>query len=141
VNAKQGFREFQAARQTIQGYQAIHMIRKRQVRWVAGGDLLRQVTRHRLWLRWFHIVSVVWGIWVEAGPWPCPLTLFEQWLETRAGLTAYQGSFMVHYLEAVIYPDVPQALLTWLGPMVCVAILAIHGRSFWLERHSRSQLS
>jgi hypothetical protein len=43
VNAKQGFREFQAARRTIQGYEAIHMIRKEQVRWVAGDDLLRQI--------------------------------------------------------------------------------------------------
>jgi hypothetical protein len=38
VNAKQGFREFQAARRTIQGYEAIDMIRKGQVRWVAGDD-------------------------------------------------------------------------------------------------------
>jgi IS6 family transposase len=36
VNAKQGFREFQAARRTIQGYEAVHMIRKGQIRWVAG---------------------------------------------------------------------------------------------------------
>jgi transposase-like protein len=43
VNAKQGFREFQAARQTIQGYEAIHMIRKGQARWVARNDLLRQI--------------------------------------------------------------------------------------------------
>jgi transposase-like protein len=43
VNAKQGFREFQAARRTIQGYEAIHMIRKGQARWVAGDDLLRQI--------------------------------------------------------------------------------------------------
>jgi IS6 family transposase len=43
VNAKQGFREFQSARQTIQGYEAIHMIRKGQIRWVAGHDLLRQI--------------------------------------------------------------------------------------------------
>jgi hypothetical protein len=40
---QQGFREFQAARRTIQGYEAIHMIRKEQVRWVAGDDLLRQI--------------------------------------------------------------------------------------------------
>ena len=33
VNAKQGFREFQAARRTIEGYEAVHMIRKGQVRW------------------------------------------------------------------------------------------------------------
>ena len=43
VNAKQGFREFQAARRTIQGYEAVLMIRKGQVRWVAGDNLLRQI--------------------------------------------------------------------------------------------------
>jgi len=43
VNAKQGFREFQAARRTIQGYEAVHMIRKGQVRWVAGDDRLCQI--------------------------------------------------------------------------------------------------
>ena len=42
VNAKQGFREFQAARRTIQGYEAIHMMRKGQVRWVSGTDVRRQ---------------------------------------------------------------------------------------------------
>jgi IS6 family transposase len=42
VNAKQGFREFQAARRTIQGYEAIHMLRKGQVRWVSGTDVRRQ---------------------------------------------------------------------------------------------------
>ena len=43
VKAKQGFREFQAARRTIQGYEAVHMIRKGQVRCVAGDDLVRQI--------------------------------------------------------------------------------------------------
>src|ERR1700694_2562846 len=42
VNAKQGFREFQAARRTIQGYEAIHMLRKGQVRWVSGTGVRRQ---------------------------------------------------------------------------------------------------
>src|SRR6202521_3916083 len=43
VNAKQGFREFQAARRTIQGYEAMHMIRKGQARWVSRKDVRRQV--------------------------------------------------------------------------------------------------
>ena len=43
VNAKQGFREFQAARRTIQGYEAMNMIRKGQIRWVSGDDVLRQI--------------------------------------------------------------------------------------------------
>jgi transposase, IS6 family len=43
VNAKQGFREFQAARRTIQGYEAMHMIRKGQARSVSGSDVRRQI--------------------------------------------------------------------------------------------------
>ena len=73
--------------------------------WVIGGALL---TRHRQVLRWLHIISLVYSILIEALPWPpCPLTLLEAWLEARAGITPYQGSFLVHYLEAAVYPDVP----------------------------------
>ena len=43
VNAKQGFREFQAARRTIQGYEAMNMIRKGQARWVGGTNVRRQI--------------------------------------------------------------------------------------------------
>jgi transposase, IS6 family len=42
-NAKQGFREFQAAQRTIQGYEAMNMMRKGQVRWVSGRDVLCQI--------------------------------------------------------------------------------------------------
>ena len=34
-------------------------------------------TRGRPWLTAFHLASLGWGILVEIGPWPCPLTLFE----------------------------------------------------------------
>ena len=43
VKAKQGFREFHAARRTIQGYEAMHMIRKGQARWVSGSDVRQQI--------------------------------------------------------------------------------------------------
>jgi len=42
ANAKQGFREFQAARRTIHGYEAINILRKGQVRRVSGKDVGRQ---------------------------------------------------------------------------------------------------
>jgi hypothetical protein len=32
----------EAARRTIQGYEAMHMIRKGEVRWVSGNDVQRQ---------------------------------------------------------------------------------------------------
>ena len=43
VKAKEGFNEFHAARRSIQGYEAIHMIRKGQARWVSGSDVRRQI--------------------------------------------------------------------------------------------------
>jgi transposase, IS6 family len=42
VKAKQSFRAFHAARRTIAGYEAMHMIRKGQVRWVSGHDVRHQ---------------------------------------------------------------------------------------------------
>jgi IS6 family transposase len=49
VNANQRFRELQAAQRTIQGYEAMNMMWKGQVRWVSGTDVRRQVQFiHRL---------------------------------------------------------------------------------------------
>jgi IS6 family transposase len=42
VKAKQNFREFQAARRTIEGYEAMNRIRKGQARWISGKDIRRQ---------------------------------------------------------------------------------------------------
>jgi transposase-like protein len=42
VKAKQSCRELQAARRTIEGYEAMHMIRKGQARWVSGDDVRQQ---------------------------------------------------------------------------------------------------
>ena len=43
VTAKQGFRKFHAARRTIQGYEAMHMIRKGQARRLNGSAGRRQI--------------------------------------------------------------------------------------------------
>ena len=84
-------------------------------------------TRGRPWLTGFHLASLVWGIIVEVGPWPCPVTLLEQWLETRAGLPSYRGSFLVHYLDKIVYPDLSVALIISCGVAVCCINLLIYG--------------
>jgi transposase-like protein len=43
VKAKEGFREFHSARRTIQGCEAMNMIRKGQVPWVRGNDVWWQI--------------------------------------------------------------------------------------------------
>jgi hypothetical protein len=85
------------------------------------------VTRGRRALTWLHIGSLVWGIATELGPWPCPLTLAEQWLEARSGAGPYTQGFLVHYLDKVIYPELPEAVVGWAGAVVCAAILSVHG--------------
>jgi IS6 family transposase len=42
VRASQGFRSFWGAYRTIQGYEAVHAIRKEQARWVGAGQIVRQ---------------------------------------------------------------------------------------------------
>jgi transposase-like protein len=43
VRASQGFRSFWGAYRTIQGYEAVHAIRKGQARWVGAGQIVRQL--------------------------------------------------------------------------------------------------
>ena len=42
VKAKQNFREFRAAGRTIAGYEAMHMMRKGQARWIGDHDVRQQ---------------------------------------------------------------------------------------------------
>src|SRR6266568_6885247 len=83
--------------------------------WVVFGALL---TRSRPILRWLHIGSLVWGILTELLPWPCPLTLLENWLEGKAGVEPYQGGFLLHYMDKMVYPDIAASVLTVTGVII-----------------------
>jgi hypothetical protein len=99
--------------------------------WVVFGAV---VAWSRPILRWLHISSLIWGILTELLPWPCPLTLLENWLETKAGVSPYQDAFLLHYLDKLIYPDISPIALTIAGVIVCVINLAIYGRQIWIAR-------
>jgi len=100
----------------------IHLI---WILWVVFGYVL---ARNRRALRWLHISSLVYGIFIEVAPWPCPLTLAEQWLEIKAGITPYRQPFLVHYLEALIYPDIPDSALISGAVAVCALNLWQYAR-------------
>jgi hypothetical protein len=93
--------------------------------WILLGWLF---TRGRPVLTGLHIASLVWGVVAELGPWPCPLTILEQWLEVQSGTPAYHQGFLVHYLDKLIYPDLPEAVVGWVGAGVCALILGVYGR-------------
>ncbi len=99
--------------------------------WVIFGALL---TRTRPILRWLHIGSLVWGVLTEILPWPCPLTLLENWLEGRAGVQPYQGGFLLHYLDRLVYPNISDSVLTAAAVVVCVLNLGFYARQSWLAK-------
>lgn len=84
-----------------------------------------------------HVVSLLWGIAVEVGPWPCPLTLMEQHFEALAGMRGYQGSFLLHYLDRLVYPNLPWWLVGSVGASICALNLGVYTWRFWRWRAAR----
>ena len=93
--------------------------------WVIFGA---QITRGRPWLGRFHILSLIYSIVIEVAVMPCPLTRLEQWSQARAGISSYEGDFLVHYLDKVIYPDIPYTLLVPAAVVVCAFNLGVYVR-------------
>jgi hypothetical protein len=99
---------------------AIHLL---WIVWVILGAL---VTRNRPFLTAFHILSLSWGIIIESTPLDCPLTLTEQLIGEHAANASYRGSFIAHYLERIVYPDIPEPALVGAGVAVCTFNLGIY---------------
>lgn len=68
--------------------------------------------KHWAWVRnrWFrslHLAAigvVVAQVWVGM---ICPLTSLEMWLRSQAGDTRYEGSFIQHWLQRLLYYSAP----------------------------------
>lgn len=64
------------------------------------------------WFRFVHAAAI--GI-VVIQSWfgiTCPLTVWEMSLRERAGDTAYTGTFISHWLEAILYYQAPMWVFT-----------------------------
>ena len=90
---------------------------------VAGGY------RDWAWVRnsWFRIAHLVAIGVVVAQAWAgiiCPLTTLEIWLRRQSGDAPYEGSFVQHWLQQLLYHDAPMwvfaAAYTLFGVLVVV---------------------
>ncbi len=107
---------------------AVHVL---WIVWVVFGWT---VARNRKVLRWLHFASLIYGIVIEVAPWPCPLTLLEQRLQSKAGIVPYREPFLIHYLEALIHPDIPESALIGGAVVVCGANLYMHTRRLLVRK-------
>ena len=100
---------------------------------VAGGLL---VLRWR-WIVWLHLPALIWGALVEFNHWICPLTYLENWLRGLAGVAAYRGDFVEHYLLPILYPaHLTPDIQIVLGVLVTAINAGIYGG--WLARSWRA---
>lgn len=86
---------------------------------VVVGNVARWRWVNNLWLRVAHLVAIAI---VAAEAWfgiPCPLTLLEMSLRTRAGAPTYDGGFIEHWLAPLLYYEAP--------PSVFILVYSVFG--------------
>lgn len=102
------------------------------IAWVIFGAFF---TRGRPRLAALHVATLVYGVIIEIFGFWCPLTALEEWLDVSGQVSAYRGPFLLHYLEAVVYPNIPPNLLIAGAVAVCILNLSIYARRLRV-RHS-----
>lgn len=94
----------------------------------------------RKWLLVFHVPLAVWISLIEFFGWVCPLTPLENALRRAGGEAGYDGSFIEHYLFALIYPvDLTRNLQLLLGVIALGINLAVYSlvvRHWRATRHA-----
>lgn len=80
---------------------------------------------------WVHVPCALYGAAIEFFGWTCPLTPLEVRLRRTAGEAGYEGGFIRHYLEGVLYPENWSAVNLWLG----IGVLVVNGAIYaWILR-------
>lgn len=75
-----------------------------------------------------HVSGLIFAVIIETCDWYCPLTHLEVWFRSRHNpAEAYAGSFIIHYLEELLYIRLPRHL-------VAVLTVALAGFNLWLYR-------
>jgi hypothetical protein len=89
-----------------------------------GGLLVRRRPR----LAWVHLPAAAWAAAIAFFGGICPLTPLENRLRAAGGEAGFEGSFIEHHLEALIYPG-------WLTREIQVGlgliVLAVNVACYW----------
>jgi hypothetical protein len=102
---------------------------------ILAGKLLSWAWVHNWWFRVIHLAAigvVVLQSWLGV---ICPLTKLEMLLRDKAGDATYGGSFVSHWLEAILYYRAP----AWVFAACYTAFAAIVALSWVWVRPNRRQ--
>jgi hypothetical protein len=85
---------------------------------IAGVFLGRRYRRVRI----FHIAGLLFAVLLQVFGWYCPLTYVEIWLrEKHYPSITYKGSFIIHYVEKLVYIELTREIVFVLTLMLVAA--------------------
>lgn len=71
-------------------------------------------------VRIFHISGLAFGFVIQIFDWYCPLTHLETWLRAKHDPSlAYTGSFIIYYVEKMVYIELSRNLILILTVILC----------------------
>src|SRR5512134_2075380 len=76
-------------------------------------------TRHKI-IKIFHVSGLAFALIIQAAGLFCPLTYLEVWLRERHDPSvSYSGSFIIHYMEKLIYIEISPTVIIILTVFLC----------------------
>jgi hypothetical protein len=94
---------------------------------VVVGNLLKWQWVNLLWFRLAHLATIAV---VAAEAWlgiVCPLTTLETWLRSQAKATTYEGGFVEHWLQALLFWEAE----AWVFTAAYTAFALAVGVAWW----------
>jgi hypothetical protein len=91
---------------------------------IVVGNLARWRWVNGWWFRLAHLATIAF---VAAEAWlgvVCPLTTLEMWLRQQAKGATYDGSFIEHWLQALLFWDLPPWVFTVAYTAFALAVVA-----------------
>ncbi len=68
----------------------------------------------------FHLSGLAFAFVIQIFNWYCPLTYLEVWLRSKHDSTlAYQGSFIIYYVEKIVYLELPRLVILLFTIFLC----------------------
>lgn len=95
---------------------------------VVVGNLLQWQWVNRRWFRLAHLATIAV---VAAEAWlgfVCPLTTLEMWLRSKAKTATYDGSFIEHWLQALLFWEAAPWVFTTAYTAFALAVAAVWWR-------------
>jgi ABC-type multidrug transport system permease subunit len=86
-----------------------------------------------------HISGIIMALVLQFRGWYCPLTYLEVWLRAQHSTElTYTGSFIIHYMEKIVYIQVSQNIIIALTIIIGVFNVWIYFQAVRLARRRRT---